>query len=161
MGHILLFPAMNFKFSKDKLKFNKDLLKLGKGKLRKLIDDLAKVDLKLADPVKRPVFSRVLGESKAHKNKKAEVTKALLNKKCMLINAFELPEESKELMAFSHLAFSCYRAETEKSVKETWYNKLQLSLHKLRGLINADQGEDIADEYLFLTEEVKQLKEKN
>ena len=128
--------------------------KFGKNALQKLVDDLGKIDLQLANPVKRGVMTRVFGESKQFKQVKADTQKALISKKCMLINTFVLPGTADELAAFVHLALSCIKSEKEASVKQAWKSKMELAMNRLRVLITTDQADHLADEFLFLSEKV-------
>lgn len=140
-----LFSTKNLKFSKNKLK--------------QLIDDLSAVDMKLADPVKRPMFSGLLGESSAFKRKRADTIKALIAKKCMIINTYTLPSEAEELLAYTNLAFSCYQSADNEHVKNAWKGKMMLAVKKLRTLIMANEADSIADEFLFLSEEMNKALE--
>lgn len=140
--------------------FNPKNLKFSKNKLKQLIDDLSEVDMQLANPVKPQFLSNLFGESGAHKRKRTETIKALISRKCMLINTFTLPKEADELLAFVNLAFSCYRAATDEHVKDAWKGKLNLGVARLRSLINGNKADDIADEFLFLSEQIaKEMEE--
>lgn len=134
--------------------FSSKNLNFSKSKLKQLIDDLSEVDMKLADPVKPQFLSNIFGESGAHKRKRKETIKALIAKKSMLINTFNLPKEPDELLAFVNLALSCYKAATDDQVKDAWKGKLNLGVNRLRTLINNDKADDIADEFLYLSEEI-------
>ena len=115
------------------------------------------IDLKLADPVGRPVLSRVFGESKAHKRKRAETIKALNSKKCMLINAFVLPTDPESLLAFTQLAHSLYKTSDNEMVRNAWKGKMILGAKKLRTLILDGEADALADEFLFLSEEIEKI----
>lgn len=128
--------------------------KFGKNALQKLVDDLAKIDLQLADPVKRGVMTRVFGESRQFKQMKADTRKALITKKCMLINTFVLPTTADELAAYVHLALSCVKVEKESAVSQAWKSKMELAMNRLRVLITTDKADHLADEFLFLSEKV-------
>jgi len=128
--------------------------KFGKNALQKLVDDLSKVDLQLANPVKRGVMTRIFGESKQFRQVKTDTRKALMSKKAMLINTFVLPKEADELAAFVHLALSCVKNEDDKTVKQTWKEKMDLAMNRLRLLITTDQADHLADEFLLLSEKV-------
>lgn len=149
--HIMKLPEKLF--SAKKLTFSKN-------KLKQLIDDLSAVDMKLANPVKSPMLSGVFGASKAFKRKREEAVKALQNKKCMIINAYVLPAEAADVMAFANLAFSCYQTADNAAVKKAWQGKLELALNKLRSLIMNDQADAVADEFLFLSQAVERVMER-
>ena len=137
--------------------FSGNKFSFGKDKLKQLVDELAKIDLQLADPVKRGLMTRMFGESRQHKQVKADTRKALIAKKYMLINTFVLPQEADELAAFVHLALSCIKAQEDSSVKQAWKSKLELAMNRLRVLITTDQADHLADEFLFLSEKVDGL----
>ena len=128
--------------------------KFGKGPLEKLVNDLSKIDLQLANPVKKGFSTRLFGESKQFKQLKNDTRKALHAKKCMLINTFVLPKEADELAAFVHLALSCLKSEENQSVKQAWKSKMELAMNRLRSLIAAGEADHLADEFLFLSEKV-------
>lgn len=134
----------------------KDLknLKFSKSKLKQLIDDLSEVDMQLADPVKPQFLSNIFGESRAHKHKRNETIKALIAKKCMVINTVTLPKEAEDLLAFVNLAFTCYQSAEHEHVQNAWKGKLNLASNRLRTLINSNEADHIADEFLFLSEEI-------
>ena len=138
-----LFSTKNLGFQKDKLK--------------QLINELSAIDMKLADPVKKPLFSGVFGESKSHKQKRVDTIKALISKKCMLINAFVLPSEAESLLSFTQLAYSSYQSTENPMVKNAWKGKMILGLKKLRTLVMNNEADTIADEFLFLSEEIEKV----
>lgn len=140
--------------------FNTKNLTFSKSKLKQLIDDLSEVDMQLADPVKPQFLSNIFGESGAHKRRRKEIGKALIAKKCMLINTFTLPNEPEELLAFVNLAFSCYQSADHDHVKSAWKGKLNLATNRLRTLINSEGADHIADEFLFLSEQITATMEK-
>ncbi len=126
------------------VKFN-----FGKNNLQKLVDELAKIDLQLADPIKAGMMTRLFGESKQFRQRKADTQRALIGKKCMCINTFVLPNTADELAAFVHLALASLKAE-----KQAWQGKMELAMNRLRVLITTDQADHLADEFLFLSEKV-------
>ena len=131
------------------VKFN-----FGKNNLQKLVDELAKIDLQLADPIKAGMMTRLFGESKQFRQRKADTQKALIGKKCMCINTFVLPNTADELAAFVHLALASIKVEKQVSVKQAWQSKMELAMNRLRVLITTDQADHLADEFLFLSEKV-------
>lgn len=135
-----IFPNGKFKFTKSDT--------------RKLIDELTKVDLQIANPVKKGMFSGFLGESRRKKQQRIDTIKALTGKKCMIINTSKVPKEPEELVAFIHLAFSSYQHAEQKQVKDAWKGKLILAMNKLRSLITTNQADEVADEFLFLSDEI-------
>ncbi|MCE7995120.1 MAG: hypothetical protein HEP71_24285 [Roseivirga sp.] len=140
--------------------FNPKNLTFSKSKLKQLIDDLSEVDIQLAEPVKPQFLSNIFGETGAHKRKRKEMGKALIAKKCMLINTFTLPKDAEELLAFVNLAFSCYQSAEHDHVKTAWKGKLNLASNRLRTLVNSSDADHIADEFLFLSEQITAAMEK-
>ncbi|GAB5527437.1 MAG: hypothetical protein Roseis2KO_53090 [Roseivirga sp.] len=134
--------------------FSPKNLKFSKNKLKQLIEDLSEVDMQLANPVKPQFLSNIFGEGSAYKRKRNETIKALISKKCMLINTFTLPKEPEEVLAFVNLAFSCYRSASHEHIRDAWKGKLNLGVNRLRTLINNNKADEIADEFLFLSEEI-------
>lgn len=139
--------------------FSSKNLNFSKNKLKQLIDDLTAVDMEIADPVKPEFLANIFGESGAYKRKRKETLKALIAKKCMLINSFILPKEAEELLAFVNLAFTCYQSAEHEHVQNAWKGKLNLASNRLRTLINSNAADHIADEFLFLSEEITKAME--
>lgn len=115
--------------------------------------------MEIADPVKPEFLANLFGESSSHKRKRNELKKALINKKSMLINTFSLPPDAEELLSFVHLAFNCWQSAVEEIVSAAWKGKVTLASNRLRTLINTNAADHIADEFLYLSEEISKAME--
>lgn len=129
-----------------------------------LINQLTIVDLEM---VKQPtkslvveILEMIFGMSRSAKRRQKERNRILMNKKCMLINSFPLPDQPKELVSLGNLAIANYQTAEYKPEKEAWRNKMKQLLVKMQAAINMDVGEDFASEYLYLTNEFENIMEK-
>jgi hypothetical protein len=130
-----------------------------------LIEKLSQVDLEIVTKPKKGAISEaiesVIGPSRHTKKLEKKRTKILQNKKVMLINSHPVPNSGKELIALGNLALSSYKTTDVKNEKEAWKNKMILILNKLQNIVISNQGEEIADDYLFLSDEIEQIIEKD
>ena len=84
-----------------------------------------------------------------------------VNKKVMLINSHPIPTSGQMLMALGNLALSSYKTTEFKNEKEAWKSKMKVILNKLENIVNSNQGEEIAADYLFLSDEIDETIAKN
>lgn len=132
--------------------------------IQSLIDKLSDVDMEIINKPKKRAVTEVLedflGPSMHSKKQEKKRIQTLQNKKVMLINSHPIPSSGKELIALGNLALSSYNTTEGKYEKEAWKNKLVLIKNKLENIIITNQGEDIADDYLFLSNEIEQILKK-
>ena len=63
----------------------------------------------------------------------------------------------RELIALGNLALSTYKTTESKNEKEAWKNKMIIILNKLQNIVISSEGEEIADDYLFLSDQIEQI----
>ena len=129
--------------------------------IQNLIEKLSQVDKEIITKPEKgavnEVLDRFLGSSRQAKKFEKERIKILQNKKVMLINSHSIPSSGQELIALGNLALSSYKTTELKNEKEAWKNKMKLILNKLENIVNSIQGEEIAEDYLYLSNEIDQI----
>jgi len=129
--------------------------------IENLIEKLSEVDKEIITKPKRNAVNEVLdnflGSSSQSKKIEKERIKILRNKKVMLINSHPISNSGQSLISLGNLALSSYKTTEFKNEKEAWKNKLKIVLNKLKNTVNSNQGEDIAEDYLFLSNEIDQV----
>ena len=129
-----------------------------------LIDRLSEIDLEIAGKPPRKelveIAEMIFGKSKTAKNQEKERTKALKNKKYMVINSFALPTQPQEMINLGNLALASYQSAEDSKEKEAWKNKMKQLLNKMQATVNQNKGEAISDEYIYLSAEFEKIIEK-
>ncbi len=132
--------------------------------IQSLIDKLSDVDMEIINKPKKRAVTEVLedflGPSMHSKKQERKRIKTLQNKKVMLINSHPIPGSGKELIALGNLALSSYNTTEGRYEKGAWKNKLVLIKNKLENIVIMNQGEEISDDYLFLSNEIEQILKK-
>jgi hypothetical protein len=128
--------------------------------IQNLIEKLSQVDMEIiSKPEKRAVnevLETFLGPSSHAKKLERKRVKILQNKKVMLINSHPVANSGHDLIALGNLALSSYKTTELKNEKEAWKNKMLLILNKLENVLISGDEEEIANDYLFLSNAIEQ-----
>ena len=129
--------------------------------IQHLIEKLSEVDMEIVTKPKKGAVNEFvesfIGQTSHAKKRERQRVKILQNKKVMLINAHPIPNSGKELIAIGNLALSTYNTCRVKYEKEAWKNKMIIILNKLKNAMILNEDEDIADDYLFLSNETEEI----
>lgn len=132
--------------------------------IQSLIDKLSEVDMEIISKPKKDAVNDFIenffGPSIHAKRIERKRINILQNKKIMVINSHPIPSSGKELIALGNLALSSYKTSQSRTEKEAWKNKMTVILNKLESILVSDKGEEIADDYLFLSNEIRQIMSK-
>ncbi len=126
-----------------------------------LIEQLTSVDIEMATkPQKKEVveiFEMIFATKRDVRKRDSARINALRSKKNMIINSFPLPTESQELINLGNLSISNYASAEAFNEKIAWKNKIKQLLSYFKSAINRDVGDEIADQYLFLSSEFEEI----
>ena len=126
-----------------------------------LIEELSRIDIEIATkPQKKEVveiFEMIFAKKKELRKHESTRIGALRNKRNMIINSFPLPAASKELIKLGNLSISNFASAEDYHEKIAWKNKIKQLLHYIKSAINRDVGDEIVDQYLFLSSEFEDI----